>query len=56
MEAVDGCETEHRHDWVCLSGKPSSSIVTPEAAKETGLKKLGCSLDYRCVCFGGGGW
>ncbi|XP_077628342.1 GAS2-like protein 3 isoform X2 [Crocuta crocuta] len=27
-------------------GKPSSSIVTPEATKETGLKKLGYSLDY----------
>lgn len=42
------------HDWVCLLGKPSTSIVTPEATKETGLKELGYSLDAG-VCVGGWG-
>lgn len=46
------------HDWVWLLGKPSTSIVTPEATKETGLEELGYSLDagmcvYVCVSVGG---
>ncbi|KAF3814533.1 hypothetical protein GH733_017691, partial [Mirounga leonina] len=33
------------HYFVMTGRKPSTSIVTPEATKETGLKELGSSLD-----------
>lgn len=41
VEAVDGCETEKRHDQVCLLGKPSTSIVSSRATTEKRWMQLG---------------
>lgn len=45
MEAVDGYETEKRHDQVCLLGKPSTNIVTSGATTEKRWMQLGHSLE-----------
>jgi hypothetical protein len=45
VEAVDGCETEKRHDQVCLLGKPSTNIVSSRATTEKRWMQLGHSLE-----------
>lgn len=36
VEAVDGCETEKRHDQVCLLGKPSTTLCLLEPLQRKG--------------------